>query len=164
MVIFDSPVVKCGLMLVSAKLMAFSGRVREVEAGDDCVRDRGLCTLIPLPALPLLHNIGTAKVSICRCSCCNCFCCSHSNDYRKKSYNTWVKQKFLSDGNCNASTIVHSLENAPKFLFLFINLTMVYLLVSSVLQFFFPISSAQKNHNQQESVRVPSIGLLKKGI
>lgn len=132
---FDSPVVKRGLMLVSAKFRAFSGRVREVEAGDDCVRDRGLCTLIPLPALPLLHNIGTAKVSICRCSCCNCFCCSHSNDYRKKSYNTWVSRNFIC--NCNASTIVHSLENAPKLLFLFINLTMVSLLLSSVLQFFF---------------------------
>lgn len=36
------PVVKRGLMLVSARLRVFSGRVREVEAGDDCVRERGL--------------------------------------------------------------------------------------------------------------------------
>lgn len=78
--------VKRGLMLVSgaARLRVFSGRVREVEAGDDCVRERGLCTPNPLPAPPLLHNMGTAKVSICRCSCCNCFCCSHSNDYRRR--------------------------------------------------------------------------------
>lgn len=80
----DSPVVKRGLLVVSCpgRLRGFSGKVRDVEAGDDCVRDRGRWTprLLPTPPLPLLRNMGTARVSICRCSCCSCFCCSHSND------------------------------------------------------------------------------------
>lgn len=87
--ISNSPVVKRGLLLVScgAKLRGFSGRVREVEAGDDCVRDRGRWTPNPLPTPPLPRNMGTARVSICRCSCCSCFCCSHSNDYKRSGDN-----------------------------------------------------------------------------
>lgn len=84
--------VKRGLLLLSgaARLSGFSGRVREVEAGDDCVRDRGRWTarapptLLPPPPPPLPLSMGTARVSICRCSCCSCFCCSHSNDCRDK--------------------------------------------------------------------------------
>lgn len=78
----DLPVVKRGLLVVScaAKLSGFSGRVREVDAGDDCVRDSGRWTPSPLLTPLLLRSMGTARVSICRCSCCSCFCCSHSND------------------------------------------------------------------------------------
>lgn len=95
--ISNSPVVKRGLLLFScaAKLRGFSGRVREVDAGDDCVRDRGRWTPNLLLTPPLLRNMGTARVSICRCSCCNCFCCSHNNDYRKR--NGWEKGDKVTD-------------------------------------------------------------------
>lgn len=84
----DSPVVKRGWLLPScaARFRGFSGRVREVEAGEDCARNRGWWTPSPLPTPPPPRSMGTARVSICRWSCCSCFCCSHSNDYRKGEY------------------------------------------------------------------------------
>lgn len=138
-------------MLVSAaaRLRVFSGSVREVEAGDDCVRDRGRCTPNPLPAPPLLHNMGTAKVSICRCSCCSCFCCSHNNDYRKWQKLEYKSQRRQSNKSYHFCLLHHESERNY--------VTLAFVLLSSVSQI---VLKACKNHCEQEYARVPSTGLL----